>query len=262
MTKITSYWHYLKAVILMSYEQAAIYRANFILRLVRALVELAVSVIMIGAFFSHTSTLGQYSQTEAYLIAALSLLIIGLVIFFFGSGIEGLHRLIHQGTFDHLLLQPKDSMWLASTRYVHITNLFRVGFGLAFFFWVINHLNLHPTFAQSLLFSLTFISALVVYFSLMFMAATVSFWALSGELFYLFNTLISVSRYPIDIFGTLLKGLLTIFPVIFIATIPAQALLGRFNWLIWLSPFIAALSFWLTRRFWSIGLRAYESVSS
>jgi len=262
MINLKHYLHHLSKVTLMSYESVAIYRFDFSFRIIRPILEIIVTLTLLNALFSHSATLGTWTITETALVTAISLLTVGLVTLFFGNGLEGLHREIVTGTFDRLLLQPMDAQWLASTRIVFVTNIFRVAFNVVFFYFIVIRLNQAPSLGDWLLFGLAFISALVIYYSLMFSASIVSFWALSGELFYLFNSVTSVAKYPIDIFGSLLRFFLTFLPVIFLATVPAQALLGKPTLLVYLSPFIACLALWLTRRFWHVGLRSYESASS
>jgi ABC-type uncharacterized transport system permease subunit len=113
-----------------------------------------------------------------------------------------------------------------------------------------------------LLFIVNLISAIIMFYSLMFAVSVISFWAFSGELYYLFNSLTAISRYPLDIFSKGVQLVLTVIPVIFIATIPAKILIGPPPLLSFAAPVIALIFFVIVRRFWFLGLRSYESASS
>ena len=262
MKKLTHYLKYTWTIIIFSYQSTAIYRADFFLRIIRALLEIIITLTILGSIFHNTVSLGGWSRSEATLVAAISLLTVGMVTLFFGYGMESLHRQIVTGRFDRFLTQPLDSQWLSSTGFIYVTNIFRIIFNLILFSIVVANLPSAPSPSNIFFFIISFVSAMIIYYCLMFSAAVISFWALTGELYYLFNGLTSISKYPIDIFGFTLKTLLTFLPVIFIATIPAQALLGRYNLLIFLSPIIALICLWLTRKFWIIGLHSYDSASS
>lgn len=261
MKNLRHYLNHLWASLNMSYQSAAVYRGDFLIRIIRSFFEIFLTLTVIGAVFRQTPTIGQWTRSEATLVASLALFIISFIFFFFGSGLEGLHRQIVSGRFDRLLLQPMDSQWLASTGLLFVTNIFRLGLNSIVMLILISRLGPFPWISW-LLFGVTLMSALVIYYCLMFAAAALSFWALSGEQFYLMNSLTGVAKYPLDTFNLAFKWLFTFFPIIFIATVPAQALLGKPNQLIYLSPFVAAASFYLTRRFWLKGLHAYDSASS
>lgn len=246
----------------MSYQTAATYRVDFTLRIIRALLEVFVFVIVISVLFSHNPTLAGWSQHQTMLVFSLALLIGSLAMFIWGSGLEDLDREIVNGTLDRFLLQPMDAQWLASTRVMYITNLFRLLFNFGFLIYVLLKLQINFQLFSLVLFLINLISALVIYYSVMFIASSISFWSFSGELFYLFNSLTSIVRYPLDIFHQGLKLLFTFIPLIFIATIPAQILISRPSFLAFLSPLTAIATFLFTRFLWHQGLKHYESASS
>jgi ABC-2 type transport system permease protein len=259
------FYHYLRHLLYclkMSFWSAAMYRADFILRLVRSALEITTGIITINIFFLNTPTIAGWTQLQALLVYAIAFFVVSLVMLIGGSGIEGLHREIVNGTLDRFLVQPMDTQWLASTRIIYITNLFRVGFNFTLLLWVISSLEISLTFPQLILFILTLLSACLMYFSILFIAGVISFWALNGELFYLFNSLTSIIRYPADLFPRTIKTLITIIPLIFIATIPAQVLITPYRPLQFFPPLVAIGLFIISRKFWHFGLRTYQSASS
>lgn len=245
----------------MSFFSAAIYRIDFCFRIIRSVLELVAALIVIQALFLHTTDLAGFNKYEVIMIYALARAVISTVMFIFGSGIEGLYRWIINGHLDRMLLQPMDAQWLASTRIIYVTNSFRLILDWGFWVYSLNKLMIYPTIGQWLGFGVGVISACILYYCLMFAVSIVSFWSMNGELFYLFTSILNVSRYPLDVFSAGLKIVLTIIPVAFLAYIPVLTLIREVSIMTYIAPVFAIVAFVLTRIFWLYGLKAYDSVS-
>jgi len=81
---------------------------------------------------------------------------------------------------------------------------------------------------------------------------------------HLFRPFHQLTRIPIDITGKVLRPLFTfVIPLAFVATIPAQALIGKLSpWLVVYGVGAAAFLLWLSHRLWNFALRHYTSASS
>ena len=128
--------------------------------------------------------------------------------------------------------------------------------------YAINSAGILLTFANVSLFLLTFLSGIIICFSLLSLIGTLGFWTYTSALYDLVNTTLSVSRYPTDIFPRAAVFALTVIPLIFIATGPAKTLIGKTDLLTWLSPFLAVGIFVLARKFLFYALGTYTSASS
>jgi ABC-2 type transport system permease protein len=109
------------------------------------------------------------------------------------------------------------------------------------------------------------LNALAFLFALVLIIASVSFWTTqSYGLARMFDNILKVGRYPLDIFQGFLRTVLIYFlPLILIAQLPTQALLGA------ISPGFVVFAFTVSGVFltaglilWKIGLRNYMSAST
>jgi len=121
------------------------------------------------------------------------------------------------------------------------------------------------TWSQAALYVVLLVNALVFLYGVVLIIATVSFWTTqSYGLARIFDNLLKIGRYPLDIFEGFLKVFFIYFlPLVLIAQIPSQALLHK------LSPSYVLYSFGVTGvflmlavRFWKVGLKNYLSTSS
>jgi ABC-2 type transport system permease protein len=109
------------------------------------------------------------------------------------------------------------------------------------------------------------INALFFIFAIVLLIATVSFWTTqSYGMARIFDNLLKIGRYPMDIFRGFWKVIFVYFlPLILIAQIPTQALLQTLSWDFVLFAFSATGGFLiLALNFWRVGVRSYLSASS
>lgn len=175
----------------------------------------------------------------------------------------GYQKDILYGRLDQYLIQPIDAQFMASVRITYITNLFRLGFSMVIFVIALKNLTVAISVLSIIASAVAVVSAIVIYYSFLFAITTLSFWVFSNEgVSELALTLAAINRYPVDFFPKAVKIALYVIPLAFMATVPAEALLGRDTIFSFISPFIAAITFYLTRKFWQLGLRSYQSASS
>jgi len=111
---------------------------------------------------------------------------------------------------------------------------------------------------------LIFLGLIIVY-SIWFSTLMLVFWLGNiDNIHHLFRPVYEVVRIPTNITGAVLKPILTyLIPLAFVATIPAQSLIGKLQpWLIVYGLGAAALLLWLSHRLWRFALKHYTSASS
>jgi ABC-type uncharacterized transport system permease subunit len=95
--------------------------------------------------------------------------------------------------------------------------------------------------------------------------ATISFWTTqSYGIGRIFDNLLKIGRYPLDIFEGFWKVVFIYFlPLGLIAQVPAQALLQAISFKFVLFAFcVSAIFLFLALNFWKVGVRNYLSASS
>jgi ABC-2 type transport system permease protein len=148
---------------------------------------------------------------------------------------------------------------------VDLMDLFSFLPSLLFLGGLLYYLNFSLGWPQILIYIILIINALIFLYAIHLMVATMSFWTTqSYGVGRILDNIFKISRYPLDIFeGWGRFFFIYIFPLIVIAQLPTQALLGKSSWDYILWGLIVSLSFLVVAlKFWKKGLRNYLSASS
>lgn len=260
MIKINHFYRYMRQIFILSHANAVTYRADYFLRIIRSIFEVAVTYILLMSIYTHTSRLVGWTYAETLVLFAFVQIIFSLVMMWFGS-IQFIFDDIRTGKLDRMLLQPMNSLFLASTRFCYITNIFRLLLG--FFILLIALPQVTLTFSPLMIVAtiISLVSAMYLCYALFALASIVAFWSYNNELWFLMDTLSSSLRYPVDVMSVGVRWIFYLIPVAFIATVPAKALLGKDYTLALISPLIALLVYYLLKKVWERGVRQYEGAS-
>lgn len=175
-------------------------------------------------------------------------------------------KYISDGDLDFLLLKPIDAQFLVSLRYFSTNSLLNILPPL-FLLWVgFQNLDLHLDWIQAGMFILSFISSLIILYSLWFLTVISLFWINKVfEIHELFLSLFQFVKYPASVYQGFVRHFLSfVFPILLTVTVPAQVVLdnlARLDLLFWL-PVIAVLTFTASRLVWKAGLKRYSSAST
>jgi ABC-2 type transport system permease protein len=258
----SSYWQVIKSTVSMSQQQAVEYRVDYLLRVLRALIDIFVIVVVLASFYGQADEIMGWTKWEAMVVFGFFQFISSGVFFFFGYGINELPNNIIRGRLDQFLTKPLSGQFLASTKFIFLTNAFRSVFGLGVLVYGVLRAGYVPTLVDIASSTVALFSSLIVYYAVSFSISAISFWSSSSEQIYMWDTIASTSRFPADFYQRGMRWLLYLLPLVFFATVPAEALLGKSHVLSWLSPIVALASIWVVRKIWDLGLRSYQSASS
>jgi ABC-type uncharacterized transport system permease subunit len=109
------------------------------------------------------------------------------------------------------------------------------------------------------------INALIFLYAMVLIIATLSFWTTqSYGLARIFDNLLKIGRYPLDIFEGFWKIIFVYFlPLVLIAQIPTQALLETLSLKFILLAFgVSGIFLVFALNFWKVGVRHYLSAST
>jgi len=172
---------------------------------------------------------------------------------------------IRKGTFDFVLLKPKDSQFLVSTarvmpwRAVNVVTagvLFAVGFA---------EIGRAPALLDLAVAAALLVAGIAILYSLWMVAASVAFWVVKiDNLTFLFSSIFDAARWPSSVFRGFLRVLFTfVIPLAVMTTFPAQALLGRAGTVEIVGGLgTAVLALVVSRRLWVRAVGRYTSASS
>ncbi|TVY08275.1 ABC transporter permease [Paenibacillus cremeus] len=241
------------------------HRANFAANLMSTVFWLAMAVFTVQLYFFRTPSVGGWSYYEVLALLGVFTAIHGFIEFFLQPNMSRLVTHIRQGTLDYVLTKPIDSQFYVSFRHLVFWRLADVALGLGMIAFALMELGITPNTKSMVLFVLIFASALAVVYSLWMGMMTVSFWAVKVDnLSFLFTSFFETARFPVSVYKGALRFALTyVFPVAFITTYPAAAIVGRLGWTEGAGSLaVAALCLWISRQFWKFALAHYTSASS
>ena len=246
------------------------YRGSFVAQIAGNfglhLTELAAILIL----FSHFGSIGGWRVQEVAFLYGLSCLSFGIA-HLIGSGFAAFSTLIHQGTFDRVLVRPVGTLLQVMAGDFQIRRLgeaiqgavvLGVAIGIGDIDWTVGKLAYLPVVVAS---------AVLLYVALLSIEATVCFWTTQAiEVLNAFTYGGSdMAQYPLHIYqGWLRSFLLFVVPIGFVIYLPSLYLLDKPDplGLPAVAPFlapVAATAFALVAgMLWRLGVRHYRSTGS
>ncbi len=215
--------------------------------------------------FRQISSVNGWTLEQMLLLTAIYFLADRIFDSFLEINFEEFVDLVNTGRLDLILTKPVNSQFIVSLRRFSfsfiISSLIMVGlliYLVGRYFWPLPLINI---FAFLLIFS----AGVVISYSLWFITLLpVFWWGRVDNIQHLFRPFHQLTRIPIDITGPIIRPLFTfVLPLVFVATVPAQSLIGKLNyWLVFYGIAAAVILFYLSHYLWRFSLRHYTSASS
>jgi ABC-2 type transport system permease protein len=265
---MTSLAHYLRIWIASarySLVRATMFRGDLFVWTSVELLWISVNVVMVSVIYSHTPSVAGWSMYEMLLLVGTSMLIQRFLMAFFWSGIFEMGRNVRSGLFDFVLAQPGDPLFMASTRKLELDGLLNTVVAGALVVYSARKLGLHPGAADLALYGGMIACGVVIHYSALVMAMSLSFWITSSQgVEGSYFTLMEFSRLPREAFhGIASIAFVWVIPVVVVSNAPARAILHGFDPM-WALGLCAATAAWfaLAVLIFRMGLRRYTSASS
>lgn len=242
------------------------YRGDFLIECASSLFTQACGLLVIGIIFASIPHLRNWSREEVFFIYGFALTVQAL----FESVAESFYwfadKYIMRGEFDRVLLRPLNPLFQILLENFSFESVPDLVLGFAVLSLSGASLGIPFGFQQALAILLMLLSAVLVLTGTFLALASVSFWVEDkvGVLPPFYN-LTSFGRYPITIYHTSLRLLLTwVLPYGFVAFYPATGFLRRaeFAAYYWATPAAGLLTFLLGYTVFRAGIRRYRSTGS
>lgn len=186
----------------------------------------------------------------------------------FARGFDTFSQLIKQGDFDRLLLRPISPLVQVATREVQIMRIGRFLQGLVVLLWSANHLSFSIFSMHSLVIVFSILSTAAVFYGLLIIQATVSFWTI--ETLELMNITtyggMHTAQYPMVIYPRSFRLIFTfLIPLACVGYYPIATLLRLETiplWLGMIAPLAGIAFLYLTCQLWRLGVLHYRSTGS
>jgi ABC-2 type transport system permease protein len=246
-------------------QQHLAFRWQFLAVMADNVVAVSLSVLLFEIAYSHAPAIGDWTKYEAILLIGVFQLYSVFLRVFLWPNVGRMNGVIYGGELDELLLWPISPQVLISLRSIDLPSLLHGVIGLAVVVYALDRLDTVPSIWAVAAALCLLLCGVVIVYSQWFISMTLEFW-FSGLWSWssFVPNLFDFAKYPEGIYrGGLRMVFLTIAPVIVVANVPTQALLGDFAWrtAMW-SLFLAISLLALSRWQWRFAVRRYTSVGS
>lgn len=243
----------------------AAYRLDFALGAGAFLVRVGVQTAVVGLVFRQVPAVGGWSYHQVLFLLGFSLLPRGLDHLFTDQLWELGRKLVQRGEFYRYLIRPVNPLFsLLSERFFHPDGLGELVVGAVLVIWAGSELGLEPTATQWALAPLLVLCGALIHTAVKLFFASLSFWTVTSlPAMYAANQVSEFAGYPLDIYHSSLRALLTwVLPFAFTSYVPAAYLLtgdpGLLGWL----PVVTATAVLLALAVWRRGINRYEMTGS
>ena len=266
MGRIVRYLRIFSLLVNTGLMQQMAYRPHFFAMLAGKVIRIALLLLFFQAVFLKVDRIGSWGYDQVLLLFATFHVIDFLMSITFHRNLAfQLPQTVHSGDFDARMLFPVNLLFLSSLERIELIDFASFLPTLGFLGYVLYRLEFAFTGGQLLVYLMLLSNALLFLFAAVLAVASLSFWTTqSGGLARIFDSLLKVGRYPIEVFEGFWRSVfLYVLPLVLIAQLPSEALLGILSARAVLAAtaatgFLLALALLL----WRAGLKRYQSASS
>ncbi len=240
------------------------FRANFFAKMLQNATWVLFFVLMILVIYRNTNSVAGWSRPDAFLLAGTTLFIGALFDALFFHLME-IPSHVRMGTMDFIVTKPIDSQFWISSRKFNFDRLGTIGAGILLIGYAMVTRGQAMSFLQVSSYLLLLGCSLALYYSFNLVLMTTGIWFVRVDnLWVLGETVLSLARNPLEIFGSFLQRMfIYIAPIGFIAWIPCVQIVHGFQPLyLFLGVVWAAAGLIFARGFWRWAMRSYSSASS
>ncbi len=242
------------------------YRPHFFTMILGKVIRIFLLFFFFQAVFLQVDRIGGWSFKGVLLLFATFHLVDFLMSITFQRNLSfALPRKVQNGELDWRMILPANLLFLLSFEDLDMMDFFSAVPAVGFLGYVLYLFDFSFSWAHIFAYAFLLFCALVFLFSLILILATLSFWTTqSYGLGRIFDDLLKIGRYPLDIFEGFWKVFFVYFlPLVIIAQVPSQVLMGTLSFkFVFFSFCLAVGSMIGSLIFWRAGLRNYSSAST
>jgi len=245
------------------------FRGNFLLLTLSDLLWLILQIIFFEAIYLHTDSIAGWDQHQMLILIGTVFMVRGLFDVFFLANITQFAELIRTGHLDFVLVKPIHPQFLISLGRVNYTSVGKLVLAAIVCVYAVLQLNTPVTIPMVALYlALLLLGTLMAYALLLMMSSLSIWWIRNQGVMELWFYVLSLSRYPADIYRPAAGGLLSfaltfIVPVLILANVPAHSLALGPQWYLIGYMFLSTIVLMtLAHRVLKASLNHYRSASS
>lgn len=247
-----------------SLQKQLAYRMDFMISAFVTFLWSGLRIVFYKFSFGFVGTIGDWNFGRAMILTGVFLSVMSIYKIFFEESFNEFVHTIYNGNLDFILLKPVNSQIMISLRYIKLHGISRLLVGIFVFIWGARLEGLHITFAHWLIFILMMLVGVIIYYSIYFISlCSVFYLGYIRNINFLFRPILSMLFIPFDtILGGINALISWIFPIVFVATVPARVLFDVNPLQILQGLFLGILLLFLGNLIWKQSLKNYASLNS
>lgn len=238
------------------------YRSNFVFAALASLGNIGGSIFTLMLFYRGGGDFPGWTFHQGLVVLGLFTVCSGIVATILSPNLSRIVTHVEQGTLDFVLLKPVDAQLQVSLRVLSPWGLPDLIFGVTLVSFGAVHSGVALPDVVLALFPLG--AGVVLLYALWFLVASTAIWFVK-----IYNAtevlrgLLDAGRFPLAAYPAVYRFVFTfVVPVVFLTTVPAEALLGRGRPAFFAGGILAAVvAFVAARMFWRFSLRSYSGAS-
>lgn len=245
----------------LSVSRAMIYRYDFITGLFISIIVSGIGPTVQYLYFTQTRGYPGWTLSQILLFQGLLLLWFGLRDLLFGDIRGSVMNMVWKGEFDRLLLKPYPPIGVLLSSGFQLNGIGSCIAGIIVSVIAFRRLGLHLDVSSILMLIVAIVSGV-----LLFMAITILYCAVvimiiqMGRISEMFERITDFGNYPANIYPSVLQAaMVTFVPFAMWSYYPAQILLGRADYRLFIAAASCVVIFWLSIKVWNRCLRNYSS---
>ncbi|MDN5278956.1 MAG: viologen exporter family transport system permease protein, partial [Clostridiales bacterium] len=242
--------------------QAMEYRVSFLFSILANFIDFTFGFLQYIVFFTAAKSIAGWNSDQILTLYGVFMCIFSLHFILLYPNLIEMGEMVNRGSLDLLLTKPVNSQLILSFKRISLEELGSFGASLALLTWLAGKGVLQLNIATVAQFISAMLGSMALVYSLfmILMSLAVKLEKLEN-MSQLMWSLFSFCRYPMEIYPGWLKHMFyTLFPIAFVSTVPASAILGRASIEITiLGIIIALIAFAGSTFFWRHTIRAYTS---
>lgn len=245
------------------------FRGHFVVNVISELIWVGLLLVFINVIFSKTTDVRGWNQYQYLFLMGTHMLVTSIFEAFFFGNCWRVSQLVRTGDLDFVLVQPVNAQFLLSLQRIDYSALTNVPVGLAVCAYAVNGQGVILSAGRVGLFFALIAAGVLILYSLLFMFAVTSVWFIRQTgIDHLWFYMVSLARYPADIYrhfagGTLWFALVFVIPLLMVSNLPANVIVRTFEPLMVVHLFASGLVLLaLSTVVLKFALRWYRSASS
>lgn len=241
------------------------YRVAFLLGMISQMIGYGAYYLVLWLTLRRFEVIGDWNWPEIAFLYSLNVLTYAIGAAFTYTPMTDLEKLVQQGTFDPILIRPKNPFMVLAAQMFNVGYLGHVLLSGAILGWCISQIDISWSFTSTLFLALSIISGSLIQAALLTFIGSWSLVIVRAEVLFRFNSsLRDFVNYPISIFGPAIQVMLTtLVPLAFMNFYPAAMLLGKETGVVlaevgWITPAVGPLLMLLAYRSFNACTNRYQ----